>query len=357
MRASKPLRCLATIAVAAFAIALSAGAGNVALAKSKGKTGRVVAVVSASVAPAALTTPRFFTINQVLSQQNADWLARGRVRLASLDPIGLRGSFSPLPAPTRPDGPSEEPFGLSAFRAPEGLLWTKWRTVEAQIQRDTEVLAECRVELDRCPPEARRFLDIIEAARAREGLDRLEEINRLINLAIRYTSDLAQHGSPDVWSAPLATLRSGRGDCEDYTIAKYAALRQAGVPDSDLRILLGNDSTVREAHAVLAVLHEGTWQILDNRRAVILADSKFSSFAAPLRDRSPGGQAVRDALCDAPGARRSCAGVPKRHEALRVLTLCKPKRALGRNQARGAAMTPPSRSSVKSRAPMVRPAT
>ena len=340
MRASKPLRCLATIAVAAFAIAVSAGAGNVALAKSKGKTGRVVPppVVSASIAPAALTTPRFFTINQVLSQQNADWLARGRVRLASLDPIGLRGSFSPLPAPPRPDVRSDEPFGLSAFRAPEGLLWTKWRTVEAQIQRDTEVLAECRVELDRCPPEARRFLEIIEAARAREGLDRLEEINRLINLAIRYTSDLAQHGSPDVWSAPLATMRSGRGDCEDYAIAKYAALRQAGVPDSDLRILLGNDSSVREAHAVLAVLHEGTWQVLDNRRADHSRGQRVSSFAAPLRDRSPRGQAVRDALCDAPGARRNCAGVPQHHKALRVLTLCKLKRALGRPQARGAAL-------------------
>ena len=53
-------------------------------------------------------------------------------------------------------------------------------------------------------------------------------INRDINMAIRPTSDLAQWGVTDRWSAPLATLASGRGDCEDYAIAKYVALREAG---------------------------------------------------------------------------------------------------------------------------------
>ena len=50
-------------------------------------------------------------------------------------------------------------------------------------------------------------------------------------MAIRYVSDYAQHGEADRWSAPLATFATGKGDCEDYAIAKYVALREAGFPE------------------------------------------------------------------------------------------------------------------------------
>ena len=40
-------------------------------------------------------------------------------------------------------------------------------------------------------------------------------------------SDLAQYGEIDVWSSPLLTFTTGRGDCEDYAIAKFVALHQA----------------------------------------------------------------------------------------------------------------------------------
>jgi len=223
--------------------------------------------------------PRFFTINQVLAQR--DGASPRPIRLASIDVAGLRGSFSELPRPLVASADSSEPFGLSTFRAPNGLLWTKWRGVEAQIQRDIEVLRACRDDRDQCPAEARRYLAVIESASAHEGRRRLDEINRAINVSVRYTSDLAQHGLPDVWSSPLATFASGRGDCEDYAIAKYVALLETGVSGKDMRILLGNDTSVREAHAVLAVRQGGHWLVLDNRRSVILEDAE-SRHLVPL---------------------------------------------------------------------------
>ena len=30
----------------------------------------------------------------------------------------------------------KEPFGLFAFRAPEGMLWRKWRGIEADIAKE-----------------------------------------------------------------------------------------------------------------------------------------------------------------------------------------------------------------------------
>jgi len=41
------------------------------------------------------------------------------------------------------------------------------------------------------------------------------------------------------------SLNTGVGDCEDYVLAKYAALHQAGVPDENLRMVLVRDDAVR----------------------------------------------------------------------------------------------------------------
>ena len=43
--------------------------------------------------------------------------------------------------------------------------------------------------------------------------------------------------SDDYWASPLETLDKGRGDCEDYAIAKYFSLLAAGVPVARLRLV------------------------------------------------------------------------------------------------------------------------
>src|SRR5439155_25515598 len=168
--------------------------------------------------------------------------------------------------------PSEsgEPFGLFTFRAPAGILWVKWIAAQDAIREDQEVLAKCRGDISMCAsPAARRFLAIIGEARALEGRARIEVVNRSINAAIRYMTDLAQHGVLDLWSAPLATLTSGQGDCEDNAIAKYVALRETGLEADELRLLLVRDRAVGEDHAVLAARHDGRWLILDNRHVAL----------------------------------------------------------------------------------------
>ncbi|TDM67713.1 hypothetical protein CEF00_13520, partial [Lactobacillus crispatus] len=113
-----------------------------------------------------------------------------------------------------------------------------------------------------------------------QGRARIETANRLINRTVGYASDLSQHGVLDVWSAPLATIDSGLGDCEDYAIAKYVALREAGFAEADLRILLGKDRAARQDHAVLAVRSEGTWLVLDNRWTALKSDAETPQFVA-----------------------------------------------------------------------------
>src|SRR6478736_4925379 len=125
---------------------------------------------------------------------------------------------------------SVEPFGLFASTLSAGGLREKWLGVERKLDDERVQLALCDGDRDRCAsPAALQFLAIVDNAKAREGRARLGEINRAINLAIHPMSDLAQYGQIDVWSSPLVTFTSGTGDCEDYAIAKFVALRQAGI--------------------------------------------------------------------------------------------------------------------------------
>ncbi len=200
------------------------------------------------------------------------------IRLAVVDQAAMV-TAAPTDRPAAVPEANNEPFGLSTLRAPEGLLWEKWRGVEAQIRAEAEELAECRREPESCSVAAVRFLALVDAGPRREGRARLGEINRAVNTAIRYVSDLVQHGVPDRWTSPLATFAAGRGDCEDFAIAKYVALRAAGIAEGDLRLLLVYDRAIREDHMVLAARHDGRWLILDNRRLLLLGADELPHYA------------------------------------------------------------------------------
>jgi len=91
-------------------------------------------------------------------------------------------------------------------------------------------------------------------------------------------SDLMQYHVEDLWSSPLATLAAGAGDCEDYAIAKFAALREAGVASDDLRLVIMRSTLSGEDHAIVAARLEGHWRSLDNRYLVILEDVQIRRY-------------------------------------------------------------------------------
>jgi len=165
--------------------------------------------------------------------------------MASLAPADV--ATDAAPAPKEAPAIGSEPFGLFTFRAPEGTLWRKWRGIESDITKEQAVLDHCRegAGAESCPSYAAQFLRLINVVKAKSGRDQLDEANRAVNMAIRYMSDYAQHGEADRWSAPLASFATGKGDCEDYAIAKYVALSEAGFAREDLRLVLVRDRAVR----------------------------------------------------------------------------------------------------------------
>ncbi len=168
---------------------------------------------------------------------------------------------------------SAEPFGVFAFAVSDGSLRQKWFGLKDKFDDEMVQLALCDGDRERCvSPAALKLLAIVDQARAREGRARLGEANRAINLGIKAASDFAQFGEDDVWSPPLVTFARGAGDCEDYAIAKLAALRLAGVAPEDLRIVVVRDTLHGEEHAVTAARLDGHWLMLDNRRMAMVQD-------------------------------------------------------------------------------------
>lgn len=246
----------------------------------------------------------FFTINEVLAKLDRE-RSRGSkaVRLVLLSPPSTSVMMDVQPEQSTITPVGSEPFGLFTFRAPDNVLWTKWRGLEGDIAREKLVLESCRNgQGENCPAHAAQFLRLIKAVKLKTGRAQLEEANQAVNAAIRYVSDLSQFGELDRWSAPLASFATGKGDCEDYAIAKYVALREVGFPEEDLRLLLVRDRTVRQDHAVLAARLDNRWLILDNRWSELredTADLRFTPlfainhtgvhlFAAPYAKAQPG---------------------------------------------------------------------
>jgi predicted transglutaminase-like cysteine proteinase len=192
-----------------------------------------------------------------------------RIQLAA---VAAPSSMMPLAR-----SPGREP---SDPAAPESLSYSlKWRGAAVAIANDLDVLARCHAAPDACPETAMRFLAMVHEARDRHGRARLGEVNRAINLAIRFTSDAVQHGV-DVWASPLETVSSGRGDCEDYAILKITALRELGMPASDLRLVVMRDIRLQQDHAVAMARLDGRWIVLDNRRLVLLEPEALHGYTA-----------------------------------------------------------------------------
>lgn len=87
----------------------------------------------------------------------------------------------------------------------------------------------------------------------------LKRVNGHVNRTIKPRND----GGADVWSASASV-----GDCEDYVLAKRAALIRAGVPSSSLRIAYVKTRR-GEGHAILVVKTNGKDLVLDNLTATI----------------------------------------------------------------------------------------
>jgi predicted transglutaminase-like cysteine proteinase len=246
----------------------------VSLALFSGET-KAFTDVDAPAAAVMVATSRHHVHDQIQNLTPDSTVdAQARTKVSALEPVvqSIKPTVAVGPAIQSPA--MTEPFGLNTVPVAGGEVLSKWNGVKADIRAENDILSRCRANTELCPAAARKFLAIVAQGRAQTGRARIGIINRAINLAIRPMSDLAQWGVIDRWSAPLVTLATGRGDCEDYAIAKYVALKEAGVAAEDLRLVIVRDLAVGGDHAVVVARLDGDWIVLDNRKLTLVEDSQ-----------------------------------------------------------------------------------
>ncbi|MDQ3077912.1 MAG: transglutaminase-like cysteine peptidase [Pseudomonadota bacterium] len=107
---------------------------------------------------------------------------------------------------------------------------------------------------------------------------RIEAVNIYVNGRVAFVDDSRQFGVTDRWSPAAETLALGRGDCEDYALAKMAMLRRAGFADDDLYLVVLKDLVRRADHAVLVVRSEGRFLVLDNSSDRLLDSAEIRDY-------------------------------------------------------------------------------
>jgi predicted transglutaminase-like cysteine proteinase len=115
-------------------------------------------------------------------------------------------------------------------------------------------------------------MKIVEEARQNQGKALLAHLNRSINLMIKPTPFYG------FLVGPLEAITTRSGDCKTYAIAKYAAVRVAGISPDHVRLVVVHSRRHSWDHMVAAVYQDDEWLILDNLTNVLLRDSEKTDY-------------------------------------------------------------------------------
>jgi len=112
-------------------------------------------------------------------------------------------------------------------------------------------------------------------ASEKSDLEKLEIVNNFFN-DVRYSTDLKNYNKKDYWATPWEFLGKDKGDCEDYVISKYFALKYLGVKPKKLFFTYVRSTKFKAPHMVLTYFETPKSEplILDNYNRKIFPASK-----------------------------------------------------------------------------------
>lgn len=189
-----------------------------------------------------------------------------------------RGSAQPADngkAKSEPsDAKSIRLFGTVEFRSPLKNLpkWERVRNLENEKPSFTEQgIASKNKDV------VARWNKLRETLKDAPLMEQAKGVNKFFN-QWPYKTDLEVWGVEDYWATPREFLLNS-GDCEDYAISKYYALRDLGVPKEKLRVVALKDTIRNIGHAVTVVFIDGDAYILDNLSNLVLSHKKLTHYA------------------------------------------------------------------------------
>lgn len=103
------------------------------------------------------------------------------------------------------------------------------------------------------------------------GLELARQVHREVLSHFVWTPDTEVFGKLEYWSRPVSVDGLLRGDCDDFMLECYYRLRDLDYPKEDMHLAVcrtednQEDPGVSYDHAVLLVVADGKYYVLDNR--------------------------------------------------------------------------------------------
>jgi predicted transglutaminase-like cysteine proteinase len=156
------------------------------------------------------------------------------------------------------------------------LLFVSISSASAEPYADKELLK--RIEKEYKIFAKKRFFfqqKTLDKLKDASDFEKLDGVNKFYN-DVRYSSDKKTYGKSDYWATPYEFLGRDRGDCEDYVIAKYFALKYLGMDMKKLFFFYVKSTKFTAAHMVLAYYETPSSMplILDNNNFKVLPANK-----------------------------------------------------------------------------------
>ena len=152
---------------------------------------------------------------------------------------------------------------------PAALALALWCGVQAPWAADAQRMAQAAQRLGpRAVAALAQLQNLLQQGATLDEEGQLAAVNGFYNRRIVFAEDSEVWGQADHWASPLEALEKGRGDCEDYAIAKYFSLLSMGMPVARLRLVYvqAQVAGANQAHMVLAYYAQPNAEplILDN---------------------------------------------------------------------------------------------
>lgn len=248
----------------------------------------LLAAASPATAQTASAGPPLSALQRMVARQGGV-VAPTRLAVLASEPVASLGF--PNRATALRDAP--DVFGSVALPIRRTPLDARWRHASRGLAKGLGQAAD----------------RLVAGLRGAPAATQAAMVNAWVNARVAFTSDRR-----DDWSPAAETLRKGRGDCEDYAIAKMQLLRSLRVPSSDMYLVVAYDLVRRQDHAVLVVRAGNAMLLLDSgsdgvRDATARSDYRpimsFSDGRAWIHGYAAGAPPIRYAGAASPPARLS----------------------------------------------------
>lgn len=168
-------------------------------------------------------------------------------------------------------------FGSTEISSASLSALPQWARVLTKMKQERGSFNACLNNPAACTSAGlESWREVAMTAKGKPRLEMLKTVNKYFN-RWPYKVDKELYGVSEFWATPQEFMRRS-GDCEDYSIAKFFVLRDLGLANEEMRVVILLDRIRRIGHAVLAVYQSDDILILDSLSDLIFSHRKYRHY-------------------------------------------------------------------------------